>query len=373
LLAFFSYYSFYFVTGIWLVSKIQQKMNRLLVSDEGVYYAYVTKFNNVAVSDWALDHLSIYGSNYWITSSLLILPAAILNFFQLDALVSLRITAFIFGFFTFYLVLQSTKNYKRRNFFIVVISILFFPSANLIRLFGIKDIVISFFLTTVSYFILNNKNSGKSKSQISYQRNFDLKIFSLVFLFIFIQPLIGIVLYILFSFKSLLIFRIKETTYSFIFLFFYLVLYFQIINNRSTLYTDGNFDFSTFVENRLSLNSYGDNSFIGGNNLTFLETSKFGHLIYFDTSSLFSTLITIESICWFILILTCLWNLKNSFTLKLYRKSNELFVFLILLTLYTLFLIYDDNMGTFLRHRSILLFPFFLLIFQLREKKSYST
>ena len=91
--------------------------------------------------------------------------------------------------------------------------------------------------------------------------------------------------------------------------------------------------------------------------------TKITHLFYINFSNILSTIVSLEGLVWLVILVFLLRTLSN---FRVYPTEIVLLVSIILLS-YLGILMYDENFGTFLRHRSLLAIATIYCLLRIRK------
>ncbi len=358
------------VTGL-IVERIKRMTGSSLVSDEGVFLAYVHYLAGRDISGMELEHLNDYGPFYWVQCLLLVYPASILNRLGINALESLRIVVWVCGGIVFLYLMRLNRLQSKSDIHFVILFFCLFPVGSMIRFFGIKDMVTAATLLFVC--VLVQREIAKQTCKENQVKTM-IKITSLCMIFFFIQNnfipifvltmmLVAVLKKSFFVFNTALLLALKFVAFT----FFYRSL--QQVNSEERI--------SILPTNRITtLEATKGGAFVPESNfhlpqqivinlpqeivinlpqIVSIENSKIFHLFYFNVDSLLSGLATIEGIAWLIIVTILV---KRILQQKQFL-TDKLFVLALPVVSFFGILIYDENFGTFLRHRCSLL-PIFL-------------
>lgn len=354
-----------------IVERIKKITGSSLVSDEGVFLAYAHYLAGRNISGVELDHLNGYGPFYWVQCLLLVFPASILNRLGIPGLESLRLIVWACGLVVFLYLITLARLANRSQIQFVILFFCLFPIGNMVRFFGIKDMVTAATLLLVS--VLVQHEIANQSYKIKPSRSM-IKIISLCMVLFFIQNN-----FILIFVVTMLVVAILKRSFFLAITAFILSLNFVVFTFIFRTLQQVNSEERTALlpTNRITtIEATKGGAFIPENNFHLphdivinlpkeivinlpqavsIENSKIFHLFYFNLSSLLSGLATIEGIAWLIAATILLMRI-------LHQKeflADRLFVLTLPVVSFFGILVYDENFGTFLRHRSSLL-PIFL-------------
>ena len=354
---------------------IRENTGVSLVSDEGIYLAYSHMLSGTELTDLEQQHVSGYGKFYWLRCLPLVFPASLLNRIGIDSVLSLRIIVWILGFTGFYLFYKYSKSTKGFTNLFAAVYFFLFPLAHMIRFFGIKETIIS--TNFLLFCILINKYYSRNLRPISLIKNVGSRYILITALsFLFLQSYYVLIIIFTFAIFSLL----HKSAYSAImsFVLFAVYLMFNLLSIQLAPNSDIKLDIvptQRIIDNQAtSGQSFVPKSIISQapafldsklEGLTGLKPDtrvakdlKYLHLLYVNVSGALSSLVTLESIMWLLLLGLLSFNF-----LRLWRIESSSQVILLMLCLISAgILVYDENFGTYLRHRDqILLSVLFFL------------
>ncbi len=362
------YASTLFITGL-MVQEIKKFSGITLVSDEGVFLAYSHYLAGISLSELEQQHLAGYGQFYWIKCFFLVFPASLLNRLGITGIESLRLVIWILGAFTCLALFKLAKRNCVNPIKVLIFYFCALPLGAMIRYFGIKDSLVSGLLLLL--FVCIGKVLSDNKFQVNHIRKsagLTLAISS----FFFIQHN-----FVLISCISLLLTAALKRE---LFLAFVsvggIVIYGVLslsVNQLSgdTLKPTQIVDFSNFHSiEAVRGGSLIPESFLQNttpesniqnttpeftvkesvNQKSSILNTKIFHLFYINFSNTLSTVVSFEGLIWLV-ILMFLFRTLSSF--RVYPTEIVLLVSFVVLSYFGI-LMYDDNFGTFLRHRSSL-------------------
>jgi len=389
------YASTLFITGL-MVQEIKKFSGITLVSDEGVFLAYSHYLAGISLSELEQQHLAGYGQFYWIKCFFLVFPASLLNRLGITGIESLRLVIWILGAFTCLALFKLAKRNCVNPIKVLIFYFCALPLGAMIRYFGIKDSLVSGLLLLL--FVCIGKVLSDNKFQVNHIRKsagLTLAISS----FFFIQHN-----FVLISCISLLLTAALKRE---LFLAFVsvggIVIYGVLslsVNQLSgdTLKPTQIVDFSNFhsieavrggslipesflqnttpesniqnttpesnIQNTTpesNIQNTTPESNIQNttpeftvkesvNQKSSILNTKIFHLFYINFSNTLSTVVSFEGLIWLV-ILMFLFRTLSSF--RVYPTEIVLLVSFVVLSYFGI-LMYDDNFGTFLRHRSSL-------------------
>ena len=362
------YASTLFMTGL-IVQEIKKLSGITLVSDEGVFLAYSHYLAGVSLSELEQQHFAGYGQFYWIKCFFLVFPASLLNRVGITGVESLRLVVWLFGAFICLVLFKLAKKNGVSQLNVLIFYFCAFPLGAMIRYFGIKDSLVSGLLLLLFVYI------GKVVSDDKFQLNHIQKSVGLTLAissFFFIQHNFVLILCI----SLLLTAALKRK----LFLAFVSVggIVIYAVLSLSVNQLSGNTSKSTQiidVSNILSTKSIPGGSLIpesfvqsiapesiiqnivpkfmvkeSENQQSSILNTKIFHLFYVNFSNVLSTIVSLEGLVWLVILLFLLRTLSR---FRVYPTEIVLLVSLSVIS-YLGILMYDENFGTFLRHRSLL-------------------
>lgn len=378
-LSYFLFYAVYLAFIFVAIERIKSLTGSSLVADEGVFLSYVHQLSGKPLSTIEMQHINGYGPIYWVQCLLLVFPAAILNKVGIEGVTSLRIVVWIMGALCFYLLSRIARVKQCKESLVLLIGFALFPVGNMIRFFGLKDMVTGTLLLLVVFLISNEILRNKHMSQpvktcvrlnlicttfFFIQNNFIL-IFILTFLILFLLKRGRIWLFsgLILSFNFLvlnLIFRNIQSS----------------ANESLAKQISGITSTSTLellpIQKITTLKGNAGGTFIPESLIKFpdflihnppTQSNKLFHLIYVNLSNPLSILVSLESIFWLISLFTIFTYIK----LKRNLSTNQVFMVSVCLISFFSILLYDENFGTYLRHRSALVPTFIFTFILLKE------
>lgn len=350
-----------------LDAQIRENAGVSLVSDEGIYLAYSHMLAGSELSDLEQQHISDYGKFYWLRCLPLVFPASLLNRVGIEGIVSLRIIVWIIGFTGFYLFYKNSKSSKSRINTLSAIYFFLFPLGHMIRFFGIKETIIS--TNILLFFILVNKYYSKDLHPSHLIKNVGSRYILITALsFLFLQSYYVLVIVLTFAVFSIIYRSAYSAGLSITLFIAYLM--FKLLSAQLVPNSDINIDI-TPTKRIIDIQASSGQSFIPKSVIyqvpVFLDNPKelkYLHLFYFNFSEMLSSLVSLESIMW--LLLLGILTLKF---LRLRRNDSPSQVILFMLCLISAgILVYDENLGTYLRHRDQILLSV-LYFLALKHKK----
>lgn len=351
----------YFLS-IGITASVVERINYItgsnLVSDEGVFLAYSHFLASQPISGIGLEHINGYGTFYWIQCFLLVFPASILNRLGIDGVESLRIVVWACGLIVFLYLIRTARLQDKRELLLICYFFCLFPVGSMIRFFGLKDMVTASALLLV---IVTVKNEFNDETYKIKRIQSVVKLTAICTILFFIQnsfiPIIALAILITATIKKSVALNISALI---------LFLIYTVLNFFFKVLQDNDEDeiFSILpTEKVTSLESSQGGTFIPKSAIKLpedfsFENNKILHLFYFNLDTPLSILVTIEGLAWLTLI--CILALR----LMQYRQMEKEKLFVVAFPLLSFFgvLFYDENFGTFLRHRSSLLPVFFYAI-----------
>jgi len=382
ILHWFFVYVFSIISTHILDGQIRENTGVSLVSDEGIYLAYSHMLSGSNLSDLEQQHIAGYGKFYWIRCFPLVFPASLLNRIGIDGVLSLRMVVWVIGFLGFYIFYTYSKKEKGNANGLAAIYFFLFPIAHMVRFFGIKETLIS--TNFLLFCVLLNRFYNKDLRLACLVRNVGSRyIFLTAISFLFLQSyyvLIIIFTFVIFSIfhKSLYLIAMSAGLFA-----IYLIFNFVSIQ----LAPNSDLKLDIVPTQRITSNEASSGqSFVPRSVISqapaFLDSKlenltgskpapdvmtnlKYLHLLYFNSSSSLSSLVSLESIMWLILL--------GMLTFKFIRlrriNSSSQIILLMLCFVSAGILLYDENFGTYLRHRDQILLAV-LYFASLNHKKS---
>ena len=301
-----------------IVERIKRITGSSLVSDEGVFLAYVHYLAGRNISGVELDHLNDYGPFYWVQCLLLVFPASILNRLGIPGLESLRLIVWACGAVVFLYLIRLARLENKGEIQFVILFFCLFPIGNMVRFFGIKDMVTAATLLFVCVLVQHEITNQSYKIKPSRSM---IKIISLCMVFFFIQNNF-ILLFVL----TILVIAILKKSFFLAITAFILSLNFVVFTfiYRTLQQVNSEERISILPTNRITtIEATKGGAFIPENNfhlpqeiminlpheivinlpqVNSIENSKIFHLFYFNLGSLLSGLATIEGIAWLIAV-----------------------------------------------------------------------
>ena len=350
------YASTLFMTGL-IVQEIKKLSGITLVSDEGVFLAYSHYLAGISLSELEQQHFNGYGQFYWIKCFFLVFPASLLNRVGITGVESLRLVVWLFGAFICLVLFKLAKKNGVSQLNLLIFYFCAFPLGAMIRYFGIKDSLVSGLLLLL--FVYIGKVVSDDKFQVNHiQQSVGLTL--AISSFFFIQHNFVLILCISFLLTAVLKRKLFLAFVSVGGIVIYAVL------SLSVNQLSGNTSKSTQiidVSNILSTKSIPGGSLIPEsfvqsiapdsiiqNIVPNILNTKIFHLFYLNFSNVLSTIVSLEGLVWLVILLFLLRTLSR---FRVYPTEIVLLVSLSLLS-YLGILMYDENFGTFLRHRSLL-------------------
>lgn len=366
------------VCSYFVLIPMQGINNISLVSDEGVYIAYSHLLAGFNLLGWEQELIVDYGTNYWMSSLFLLLPSSFLNRIGIEGVLSLRITVWLIGYLGFYLFLKNCRWRNRSKAFLTFAYLGLFPMGLVIRYFGLKDTIISTLL--ISIIVVVQKSIPLLEKNL---REIPKKKLSVITIMgcslIFIESYY--VLLISTSFVLVSIIR-KKVSYLFIASVLFIVF---------ALFQFGEIAIQQRDSSASTIEKIGIERFIDPKNVTasgqFVPLSKsfiqldeseeldpiegsiwmgrIGLLTYFNLSTVPAIVLSIESAFWLILLFYFLFR-----CLFIWRLDARFqFPLILILISNVAILLYENNFGTYVRHRDQLLLSAILLFSQLSPRK----
>jgi hypothetical protein len=362
------YASTLFITGL-IVQEIKKLSGITLVSDEGVFLAYSHYLAGISLSELEQQHFAGYGKFYWIKCFFLVFPASLLNRVGITGVESLRLVIWIFGAFTCLALFKLAKRNGLNQFNVLIFYFCAFPLGAMIRYFGIKDSLVSGLLLFLFVYI------GKVVSDNEFQVNHIQKSVGLTLAissFFFIQHNFVLILCISLFLTAALKRKLFLAFVSVGGVVIYGVLSLsvnqlsgdtskstQIIDVSNILSTKavrgGSLIPESFLQN-IAPESIIQNivpEFMvkeSENQQSSIINTKIFHLFYINFSNILSTIVSLEGLVWLVILIFLIRTLSR---FRVYPTEIVLLVNLLLLSYFGI-LMYDENFGTFLRHRSLL-------------------
>lgn len=362
------YASTLFITGL-IVQEIKKLSGITLVSDEGVFLAYSHYLAGISLSELEQQHFAGYGKFYWIKCFFLVFPASLLNRVGITGVESLRLVIWIFGAFTCLALFKLAKRNGVNQFNVLIFYFCAFPLGAMIRYFGIKDSLVSGLLLLLFVYI------GKVVSDNEFQVNHIQKSVGLTLAissFFFIQHNFVLILCISLFLTAALKRKLFLAFVSVGGVVIYGVLSLSVNQlsgdtSKSTQIIDVSNILSTKAVRGGSLipesflQNIAPESIIQNivpefmvkesvNQQSSIINTKIFHLFYINFSNILSTIVSLEGLVWLVILIFLIRTLSR---FRVYPTEIVLLVNLILLSYFGI-LMYDENFGTFLRHRSLL-------------------
>jgi hypothetical protein len=355
-----------FITGL-IVSEIKTLTGVSLVSDEGVFLTYSHYLAGISLTEIEQQHFAGYGKYYWIKCFFLVFPASLFNRVGITGIESLRLVVWIFGAIACLMLLQFARKSGFNQTKVLALYFCAFPLGAMIRYSGIKDTIVSSFL--LFFFIYVGKRLPATKFEPS-QMKYVLPLVFGVTSFFFIQhnfvPILCISFFLISALKRN--FFLFFTSVCSILVYAALSLSFSLLSVNQVKSNE-----IIDVSNILSVKSVPGaslipesivgnivpKSIVGNIVPEFLSpqykdeqpsvfSTKIIHLFYVNFSSLLSAVVTFEGLVWLIVLVLLVQLLLNFRNYPTEVVLLGMFCFLA----YVGILLYDENFGTFLRHRS---------------------
>jgi hypothetical protein len=377
------YASTLFVSGM-IVQEIRKLSGISLVADEGVFLTYSHYLAGISLSEIELQHFAGYGQFYWIKCFLLVFPASLLNRIGITGVESLRLVVWIFGAFTCLALLKLAKKENVNHLKVLVFYFCAFPLGAMIRYSGIKDTVVSgillFLFISIRKLALINKFETKD---LKYYLGIVLGITS----FFFIQHNFIPILCVSFLFVAVL----KRKAFL-AFVSIGTIIIYLILSLSVNLLSKDSSDLIEIldVSNILSAKSVPGGSLIPESLIqsiapeSFIQSivpefmiqdsvdqqpnvlnTKIFHLFYINFSNSLSTIVSLEGLIWLIILVFLLRTLSK---FRSYPTEVVMLVSICLLSFFGI-LMYDENFGTFLRHRSQLAVATIYCLLRIRSSR----
>jgi len=365
-----------------LDGQIRENTGVSLVSDEGIYLAYSHMLAGSELSDLENQHISGYGKFYWIRCLQLVFPASLLNRIGIDGVLSLRIIVWVIGFLGFYMFFRHSKSTRSRTNTLAATYFFLFPLGHMIRFFGIKETIIS--TNILLFFILLNKYYSKDLRPISLIGNMGSRyIFIMALSFLMLQSYYVLIIVLTFAIFSLLHKSSYLAIMSLVLFLIYVMFNFlsiqlgptsdinlnivpteRITNNQAS--SGQSFVPKSLISQEPAFLDSKLESFTGSkSNTAVVKELKFFHLLYINFSGILSILVSLESIMW--LLLLGMLTLKF---LRLWKLDPPSQIIVLMLCLISAgILVYDENFGTYLRHRDQILLSMLFLLSLNRNKQ----
>jgi hypothetical protein len=377
------YASTLIMTGF-VVQEIKKLSGVTLVSDEGVFLTYSHYLAGISLSELEQQHFAGYGKFYWIKCFFLVFPASLLNRLGITGVESLRLVIWLFGALTCLALFKLAKKNGVSQLGVLILYFCAFPLGAMIRYFGIKDTLVSGLLLLLFVYIgkvlsdnkMKVKNTQKSvgltlaiSSFFFIQHNFVLILCISLFLtavlkrnlFLAVVSTGGVVIY---AVLSLSVNMLSDDTSKSA----------QIIDVSNVLSTKAVSGGSLIPESFLQ--SIAPDSIIQNiapeimikelaNPQSSILNTKIFHLFYINFSNVLSTVVSLEGFVWLVILIYLLRILSR---FRVYPTEIVLLVCVVLLS-YLGVLMYDENFGTFLRHRSLLAVATIYCLLRIRNFK----
>jgi hypothetical protein len=398
------YASTLFVSGI-IVQEIKKLTGISLVADEGVFLTYSHYLAGISLNEIELQHFVDYGQFYWIKCFFLVFPASLLNRVGITGVESLRLVVWIFGAFTCLALLRLANRNNVNHLKVLVFYSCAFPLGAMIRYYGIKDTLISGLLLFL--FVLIGKIAQISKFEIK-DTKYCVGIVLGITSFLFIQSNYIPILCVSFLLVAVLKRRAFLAFVSIGAIVIYLVFTFSTnLLSKNTSDATEILDVSNILSvksvpggtlipesvNKGTINKFLDTpntllfrSIPGGKlvpealfqgttsgsalqqpveqQFNIMET-KISNLFYINFSSVLSTIVSFEGLVWLVILLFLLRTLSR---FRFYSTEVVILASICLLSFLGI-LMYDENFGTFLRHRSQLAVPTIYCLLRIRKFK----
>ncbi len=398
------------MTGF-VVQEIKKLSGITLVSDEGVFLTYSHYLAGISLSELEQQHLAGYGQFYWIKCFFLVFPASLLNRVGIIGVESLRLVVWLFGAITCLVLFKLAKKNGVNQLNVLIFYFCAFPLGAMIRFFGIKDSLVSSLLLLL--FVYIGKVVSDDKLQVNQtqktvgltlgissfffiQHNFVLILCISLFLtavlkrkmFLAFVSVSGIVIYVVLSLSvnqlsynkfesspiidASKIFSTKSVPGG-------SLIPESIIQNSAPETTIQNSAPETTIQNsapETTIQNSAPETTIQNSapELTVNESvnpessilnTKILHLFYINFSNILSTIVSLEGLVWLVILVILLRTFSK---FRVYPTEIVLLVSIILLS-YLGILMYDENFGTFLRHRSLLAISTIYCLLRIRNFK----
>ena len=377
------YASTLLVTGI-IVQEIRKLSGISLVADEGVFLTYSHYLAGISLNEIELQHFAGYGQFYWIKCFFLVFPASLLNRVGITGVESLRLVVWIFGVFTCLALLKLAKRNNVNHFKVLVFYFCAFPLGAMIRYSGIKDTLVSGLLLFL--FISIRKLALISKFEIK-DAKYSVGIVLGITSFFFIQHNFIPILCVSFLLAAVLKRKAILAFVSISTMVIYVILSLSV--NLLSKDTSDSLEILD-VSNILSVKSVRGGSLIPESFIqsiapeSFIQSivpefmfqqsvdqqpnvlnTKIFHLFYINFSNALSTIVSFEGLVWLVLLVFLLRTLS-----KFRSYPTEVVILVSICSLsYLGILMYDENFGTFLRHRSQLAVATIYCLLRIRSSK----
>ena len=362
------YASTLFMTGL-IVQEIKRFSGITLVSDEGVFLTYSHYLAGISLSELEQQHFAGYGQFYWIKCFFLVFPASLLNRVGVTGVESLRLVIWIFGAFTCLALLKLAKKSGVNQLNVLIFYFCAFPLGAMIRYFGIKDSLVSGLLLLL--FVYIGKVVSDDKFQVKHiQKSVGLAL--AISSFFFIQhnfvPILCISLLLTAALKRKLF--LAFVSFGGIVTYVVLSLSVNQLSGETSKLTQ-----IIDVSNIVSPKTVQGESLIPESILqTFapefiiqnivpesmvkesvyqqssILITKVFSVFYINFSNILTTIVSLEGLVWLAILMFLLRTLSR---FRVYPTEIVLLISFIVLS-YLGILMYDENFGTFLRHRSLL-------------------
>lgn len=364
--------------------------------DEGTY-AYLVEWLATGLQN---ENFPNYGPGLYESSKSLVLPSILLTKIGLTPLEAVRVISSTYNifsqaalaFFVFYLIKNKPNakdiiliNYK--NFFLLFVLFAFIPSRFIWSSLGLRESSVEFWVICIFiiyFLILDNQKQSTLTNIFLYL----FLIFSLIALSNS-RPQVVLIMTLSLILSSFIFF--KRNVFKYLLLQFTVFIFFAFNYQRFLSFfisSNGSSDPIRNLINKQQGNSLNAESAITlpkcPLTLDELECSLyriplttftflFRPLIAIDTSSFESFLAGIENIFWLIVVIVIIYL---SFNLKLFVPTRDLLLMYVFFLLYvTIAGLYEGNMGTAFRHKSLIFIIWFAHLFFLfckfNTKKRY--
>jgi len=362
--------------------QIRENAGVSLVSDEGIYLAYSHMLSGTQLSDLEQQHISGYGKYYWLRCLPLVFPASLFNRIGIEGVLSLRLTIWIFGYIGFYLFFKSSQRNRSGKNGLAAMYFFLFAVCHMVRFFGIKETIIS--TSLLIFCIMLDKYYSKNLRTVSIIKHTGSRYILLTAsAFLFLQSYYVLIFAVTFAVFSVLHRSIYSAGISLILFVMYILFNFlttllgpnsdikleivptqRIVQNEAS--SGGSFiPKSVIAQVPFLLDAKLENLTESKNAVSVENEVKYLHLFYVNFSEPLSALVSLESLAWLVLLV-----LLTSRYLKFRNLEPSSQLILLMLSLaFTGILLYDENFGTYLRHRDQILISVLFFVSQSYKKQ----
>jgi hypothetical protein len=391
------YASTLFATGV-IVQEIRKLTGISLVADEGVFLTYSHYLAGLSLTEIEQQHFAGYGQFYWIKCFFLVFPGSLVNRIGITEVESLRLVVWIFGAFTCLALLRLAKRNNVNHLKVLFVYLGAFPLGAMIRYSGIKDSIVSGLLLLLFIFI--GKIALIDKFQLKVTKHY-IGIVLVITSFFFIQhnfiPIlcasfllvaalkrkvflayVSIGAIVIYGFLSLSVGMLSKNTSDSI----EILDFSNILSVKSV--PGGSLIPESFVQ-RIAPESFvqriAPESFVQSivpdfmiqqpvnqqavNQQPILLNAKIFHLFYINFSNFLSAIVSFEGLVWLVILVFLIRALSK---FKSYPTEVVMLVSICLLSYFGI-LMYDENFGTFLRHRSQLAVATIYCLLRIRSSR----